>query len=214
MPNHGAEKCCWHNLYGDPLISSLAASKASTNADHVNITGYSPALWNLVASELASHSQIVGAVIFADAAGSESEPIKSAMIPQIHHLAGSVDAPLARSKSLTVYKYPAVSSHLFATPFQPEFSYNSESISHTRSLTFFKNLLRGPYFDLEAIWDEHTYYEFENRSVERTMATMVQEPYVNHIPTVRFHFSLFCLHIVAAYCSVSVERYLGKLTVP
>ena len=41
----------------------------------------------------------------------------------------------------------------------------------------------GPYFDLEAIWDEHTRYEFADRSVEETMATMVDEPYVNHIPT-------------------------------
>jgi carboxymethylenebutenolidase len=44
--------------------------------------------------------------------------------------------------------------------------------------------MNGPYFDLEQIWDEHTYFEFENRSVEWTMSTMVQEPYVNHIPTV------------------------------
>jgi carboxymethylenebutenolidase len=41
----------------------------------------------------------------------------------------------------------------------------------------------GPYFDLEAIWDEHTHYEFASRSVEETMATMVEEPYVNHVPT-------------------------------
>lgn len=34
------------------------------------------------------------------------------------------------------------------------------------------------------IWDEHTSYEFENRSVKHTMSTMVQEPYVNHITTI------------------------------
>lgn len=59
-----------------------------------------------------------------------------------------------------------------------------ESVSHTRNLTFLKPRMNGPYFDLEAIWDEHTYWEFENRSVPQTMATMVQEPYVNHVPTV------------------------------
>jgi carboxymethylenebutenolidase len=37
---------------------------------------------------------------------------------------------------------------------------------------------------LEEIWEEHTYYEFADRSVEHTMSTMVQEPYVNHVPTV------------------------------
>jgi carboxymethylenebutenolidase len=59
-----------------------------------------------------------------------------------------------------------------------------ESVSHSRSLSFLKPLMNGPYFDLEVIWDEHTYWEFENRSVENTMNTMVQEPYVNHVPTV------------------------------
>jgi carboxymethylenebutenolidase len=44
--------------------------------------------------------------------------------------------------------------------------------------------MNGPYFDLERIWDEHTYYEFTDRSVEHTMSTMVDQPYVNHVPTV------------------------------
>ena len=37
--------------------------------------------------------------------------------------------------------------------------------------------------DLAALWEAHCRYEFETREVERTMATMVAEPYVNHIPT-------------------------------
>jgi len=44
-------------------------------------------------------------------------------------------------------------------------------------------VLEGLFFDLEAIWDEHTYFEFEVRSVAKTMGTMVAEPYVNNIPT-------------------------------
>lgn len=61
---------------------------------------------------------------------------------------------------------------------------SSGGVAHTRSLTFIKKHLNGPYFDLEKIWEEHTYFEFADRSVEKTMATMVQEPYVNHVPTV------------------------------
>ena len=38
-------------------------------------------------------------------------------------------------------------------------------------------------YDLEALWDNHCRYEFETRDVDATMATMVDEPYVNHIPT-------------------------------
>ncbi|MDX5930609.1 ester cyclase [Acidiphilium acidophilum] len=37
--------------------------------------------------------------------------------------------------------------------------------------------------NLEALWEEHCRHEFETRDVDATMATMVAEPYVNHIPT-------------------------------
>jgi carboxymethylenebutenolidase len=37
--------------------------------------------------------------------------------------------------------------------------------------------------DRVALWDAHCRYEFETRDVDATMATMVAEPYVNHIPT-------------------------------
>jgi carboxymethylenebutenolidase len=37
--------------------------------------------------------------------------------------------------------------------------------------------------DLIALWEQHCRDEFETRDVEATMATMVSQPYVNHIPT-------------------------------
>ncbi len=37
--------------------------------------------------------------------------------------------------------------------------------------------------DLATLWEAHCRYEFETRDVDATMATMVAEPYVNHIPT-------------------------------
>lgn len=37
--------------------------------------------------------------------------------------------------------------------------------------------------DLVALWEEHCCYEFETRDVDAVMATMVDEPYVNHVPT-------------------------------
>jgi carboxymethylenebutenolidase len=40
-----------------------------------------------------------------------------------------------------------------------------------------------PDHDLVALWEEHTRTEFETRDVDATMATMVDAPYVNHIPT-------------------------------
>ena len=37
--------------------------------------------------------------------------------------------------------------------------------------------------DLVALWEEHCRCEFETRDANATMATMVPQPYVNHIPT-------------------------------
>ncbi|MGH8596877.1 MAG: ester cyclase [Gammaproteobacteria bacterium] len=36
--------------------------------------------------------------------------------------------------------------------------------------------------DLEALWAEHVKYEFETGNTEDTLATMVDDAYVNHIP--------------------------------
>jgi len=40
-----------------------------------------------------------------------------------------------------------------------------------------------PELDLVALWEDHTRFEFEVRDVDATMATMVADPYVNHVPT-------------------------------
>ena len=37
--------------------------------------------------------------------------------------------------------------------------------------------------DLSALWEAHCRHEFETRDADATMATMVDEPYVNHVPT-------------------------------
>jgi carboxymethylenebutenolidase len=37
--------------------------------------------------------------------------------------------------------------------------------------------------DLAALWEAHCRYEFEARDVDATMASMMEEPYVNHVPT-------------------------------
>ncbi|KAL6238406.1 hypothetical protein BDW75DRAFT_27717 [Aspergillus navahoensis] len=103
-------------------------------------------------------------------------------VPALAHL----DSSKPRTESsdlLKVYSYLEAPSSGFIIPGHADFNYSSAGVAHTRTLTFIKNHLGGPYFDLEKIWNEHTYYEFENRSVEKTMATMVQEPYVNHVPT-------------------------------
>jgi carboxymethylenebutenolidase len=135
----------------------------------------------MLAPLLYNFPDIVGVAIYGDA---NTQKDFAVHIPALYHLSGHNQSPIERTGSLTKYYYPRTKSHKFATPFQSDFHYSSESVSHTRNLQFLKPLMDGPYFDLETIWDEHTFYEFTDRSVEHTMSTMVQEPYVNHVPTV------------------------------
>lgn len=103
--------------------------------------------------------------------------------PTLLHVPGP-DESFTPSECTTLYRYPEAASAGFVVPGHPDFKMASASVAHTRSLAFFKRHLGGPFFDLEKIWDEHTLYEFGERSVDKTMATMVDEPYVNHVPTV------------------------------
>lgn len=103
-------------------------------------------------------------------------------VPQMIHIAGSGESSSIENQ--TVYGYPSSKSADFSLPTSSSYQGGDASIAHTRSLGFLKKFIGGPNFDLEAIWDEHTLFEFGERDVEKTMGTMVQEPYVNHVPTV------------------------------
>ncbi len=70
----------------------------------------------------------------------------------------------------------------FAIPKRATFHKRADSLAHTRTLEPIRRVL-GPYYDYEALFAEHTYHEFTTRDVDATMATMIEEPYVNHTPT-------------------------------
>lgn len=138
---------------------------------------YPPSFAKDLADAVAACSSIVASVSF-----SPSFKLATPSQPQLIHLPGP--EKLDQEEGISLHSYPEVSSSDFVMPHRPGFSYSAAAVSHTRSVGFVKKHLGGPIFDLEKIWEEHTYWEFENRSVEQTMATMVREPYVNHITTV------------------------------
>jgi carboxymethylenebutenolidase len=135
-----------------------------------------------VAPALSSVPTVLGGVVYSHV--SDSSSLEPTGIPVLRHLAGQKPAAAEQQDLVKSFYYPNSKSHLFASPFQESFDYWAESISHTRTLQFLKPIMNGPYFDLETIWEEHTYYEFADRSVEHTVSTMVDQPYVNHVPTV------------------------------
>ncbi|VUC38195.1 unnamed protein product [Clonostachys rosea] len=165
------------------LADSLKALRSCDKLDpdsKIGLIAYDPKLWNQVAGLLNTDSSLVAGVVYADA--TDEATLEKSQVPVLRHLTGR-SALTEKRDGVTTYYYSKAKSFQMATPFVEDFDYWTESLSHTRNLTFLKPVVGGPYFDLEAIWDEHTYYEFADRSVEHTMSTMVDQPYVNHVPT-------------------------------
>lgn len=90
-------------------------------------------------------------------------------------------AALQSRDNMELYLYPEV-DHAFARPGSEHYHKPSALMAHQRSVTALRRTI-GPNYDLSYLWDKHCEYEFDTRNVDDTMATMVAEPYVNHIPT-------------------------------
>ena len=88
---------------------------------------------------------------------------------------------LSGRKGVELYVYPGV-DHAFARTGGDHYDKPSALMAHQRSIAALKRAI-GPHYDFSYLWDKHCEYEFATRDVAATMATMVAEPYVNHIPT-------------------------------
>jgi carboxymethylenebutenolidase len=74
--------------------------------------------------------------------------------------------------------------------------------------------------DLSALWEEHTAHEFATRDTEATLATMVEDAYVNHIPVLtggrgkaelrRFYSNDFIPRMPPDTTLTPVSRTVGK----
>jgi carboxymethylenebutenolidase len=95
-------------------------------------------------------------------------------VPLLSHIASSDPSPgkTTREGITTTHTYAGVQPHFWdvsAAVYTP----GPSALSHTRTLVFLRTHLPGLDFDREAIWEEHCRYEFEERSVAKTMGTMV-----------------------------------------
>lgn len=93
----------------------------------------------------------------------------------------AIETALASSPAARCVIFPGC-AHGFANPARPAFDKPAASLAFSRALAFLRGEI-GPVFDLASLWEAHTAYEFASRDVDATMATMVDEPYVNHVPT-------------------------------
>jgi carboxymethylenebutenolidase len=93
----------------------------------------------------------------------------------------AVKHAFAERPEVEIYVYPGV-GHAFARKGGDHFDKPAAMMAHSRSIALFRKVL-GPIYNLSALWEQHCYHEFATRDVDATMATMVPEPYVNHVPT-------------------------------
>jgi carboxymethylenebutenolidase len=101
--------------------------------------------------------------------------------PVTVHLAGGEAPPIAETRHVAIFTYPDTRPG-FIDKQSVRYNKPAASMAHSRSVAALRRVL-GPHYDLSALWERHTYYEFGERDVPKTMATMVAEPYVNHVPT-------------------------------
>ncbi|KAK4502678.1 hypothetical protein PRZ48_006104 [Zasmidium cellare] len=185
------EGYCVVEIRAQASSSALKAAVAALGDCHecepkekIGLICYDTGLWSKAASAMETlKDRIVVASLYADAS-QYSQLSSQASVPTIYHLTGASETKRTQTAGSKIYEYGSSRHCTFPVPFHKDFHYATEAVSHSRNLAFFKPIMGGPYFDLELLWEEHTYYEFGSREVENTMATMVQEPYVNHIPTI------------------------------
>ncbi len=112
----------------------------------------------------------------------------AASCPLALHLAGPAAADaaafrraLAGHDDARVFAYDDAAPG-FILPGDPAHDRRIADIAHTRTLDLLRPLI-GPHYDFVALFAEHAHHEFVTRDVDATMATMVAEPYVNHVAT-------------------------------
>jgi carboxymethylenebutenolidase len=101
-------------------------------------------------------------------------------IPITVHVAGNERAA-ADAQNIEIFTYPEARAG-FSDKHGANYNKPAAAMAHSRSVAALRRVL-GPHYDLSALWERHTFYEFVERDVPKTMATMVAEPYVNHVPT-------------------------------
>ena len=113
--------------------------------------------------------------------------------PVLMHFAGAdsfvpqeaveaVSAHFAERPEVRIHVYPGVDHAFYNHARADVYHRPSAMVAHSRTIALLRRAT-GPAYDLEALWETHLHHEFAGRDTDETMATMVPEPYVNHIPT-------------------------------
>lgn len=118
----------------------------------------------------------------ADTIAAQARDIK---IPAVFHFIATADAEKVRAAfakrlNARVFDYPE-SSAGFALEGSASHDRHAANVAYSRTLSVLRRVL-GPDYDLSSLFNEHIRHEFVTHDPDATMATMVDQPYVNHVP--------------------------------
>ena len=148
--------------------------------------------------------------------------------PMVLHFAGSdpaaapdavarISDAFAGRPQIAIHVYPGAARG-FERKNGANYHRTADGLAHSRTIALLRRVL-GPHYDLEALWEAHTRYEFATRDADATMATMVADPYVNHVPVMtggvgardlaRFYANHFIPNCPADFAMVPISRTIG-----
>lgn len=175
-------------------LNDVAAARAALGpyleaAAKTGIVGFGRGA--VLAGKLAAMGSVDAMVGFGTTALAEETALWSTIAcPAALHIAGpEAELPAATAKiraataqrRLRVHDYPG-SRENFSDPSHAEYDPQAATIAYSRSLAVLRPEL-GPHYDFSGLFQEHVRHEFETHDPDATMATMVAQPYVNHVPT-------------------------------
>lgn len=135
---------------------------------------------SIVSFIVSSNLKLVCLAAYISSSSSSQSTITSTSTPTLLHICSpsleELPSDPTSAKPATVVQtctYPSTPSPFFVLSSSSAYDPGNAALSHTTTLVFFRKHLGGPIFDIAAIWEEHTYFEFAARTVAKTMGTMV-----------------------------------------
>lgn len=174
-------------------IAAVIGALRQHNAHKGKVGALGYCMGGMLAYRAASHYDIDCAVsYYGTGIDSYLDEMKNVSCPMLFHLGENddkvpadarlaLDAAVAPHNHITSHSY-ADCGHSFVSPTRTSYNKPAAMIAYSRTLALLRKVM-GPVYDLSMLWEKHTEYEFASRDVDATMATMVAEPYVNHVPT-------------------------------
>lgn len=99
----------------------------------------------------------------------------------IHTVSDLPDTIAAIGPDTRIFTYPECQQG-FVFPGEPAYDKWAARVAYSRTLAPLRRTL-GPHYDLAALFREHLRHEFDTKDADATMETMIDTPYVNHVPT-------------------------------